>query len=176
MQAGGAAAFAVIVAADERGGIGLDGDLPWKLPPDLQRFRRLTVGEGSNAVIMGRRTWESLPPSFRPLPQRLNVVVSRRAHLKLPVGARHACSLDHALDLARACDQVFVIGGGELYRAALAEPSCSVVHLTRVHGDFCCDTFFPEMGAEWLCQDQGAWQQHQDLRYRFSEYRRQDQP
>jgi dihydrofolate reductase len=143
--------FEVVVAADASNGIGRGGALPWHLPGDLAHFRALTGhtrGEGRrNAVVMGRRTWESLPPRFRPLPGRLNVVVTRDAAFSAE-GARHAHGLDEALAMAAAApdvERVFVIGGGELYRAALTHAKCGDVHLTRVEGDHGCDVFFPAL-------------------------------
>ena len=139
--------FSVVVAADEAWGIGREGDLPWRLKGDMAWFRRLTVGDGSlgvpNTVIMGRRTWESIPERFRPLPDRHNVVVSSNRELQLPDGVSLACGLDEALEMASDGD-VFVIGGGQLYAAALASPACTTVHLTRVSGVHDCDTYMPD--------------------------------
>lgn len=140
--------FAIIVAADEDGGIGRDGGLPWRLKGDLAWFRRQTTRtttEGArNAVIMGRRTWQSIPERFRPLPKRLNIVLSRSA-LQLPAGVLAARSLDEALTRAAeaGAESTFVIGGGAVYLEALARPDCARVLLTRVSGTHECDTFLP---------------------------------
>ncbi|MBM4375490.1 MAG: dihydrofolate reductase [Deltaproteobacteria bacterium] len=141
--------FELVVAADASNGIGRDGALPWHLPGDLAHFRALTgrarEAGRRNAVVMGRRTWASLPPRFRPLPGRLNVVVTRDASF-VAEGARVVHGLDEALAETAAepdVEGVFVIGGGELYRAALAHAACGDVHLTRVDGDHGCDVFFP---------------------------------
>lgn len=143
----------VVVAADQAGGIGRAGTLPWRLPGDMAHFRRLTVGAAAdraarpNAVLMGRKTWESLPARFRPLPERLNVVLSRRGQLMLPAGVLHADGLPSALALleARAAQgslgAVFVGGGAELYRQVLALGCCRRVHLTRIAARFECDRF-----------------------------------
>ena len=139
--------FSVVVAADERWGIGRDGDLPWRLKGDMAWFRRLTTGSWTdgtrNTVIMGRTTWASIPERFRPLPDRHNIVLSSRTDLKLPDGAERAASLDDALERCPDGD-VFVIGGGQVYREALTLLSCTTVHLTRVQGDHGCDTFIPD--------------------------------
>lgn len=139
--------FAAVVAADEELGIGRDGDLAWHLPGDMRWFRDLTTGERSdglqNTVIMGRKTWDSIPTRFRPLPGRYNVVVSRNPNLALPEGVGLAHSLDEGLSLASAGD-IFVIGGGQLYAEAMRRPQCEVVYLTRVEGNFQCDTVIPD--------------------------------
>ena len=97
--------FAAVVAADEEWGIGRDGDLAWRLPGDMRWFRELTIGkppEGvQNTVIMGRKTWDSIPPRYRPLPGRHNVVVSRNPELSLPEGVTLVHSLDEGLGRAR---------------------------------------------------------------------------
>jgi len=142
--------FEIVVAADEESGIGAAGRIPWRLPGELAHFRRLTVGEGGNSVLMGRVTWESLPARFRPLPERCNVVLTRQPEYPLPDGVLRAADLDRALDLAPLPGRVFVIGGAELYRAALAHPGCTLIHLTRVRGCHHCDRFLPQLSAsDW---------------------------
>jgi dihydrofolate reductase len=146
--------FSVIVAADQLGGIGRNGDLPWHLPGDLSYFRQLTTGQGANAVIMGRKTWESIPARFRPLKNRLNVVLSR-SKPDLPAEVWLADSLAGALrrlaagETEPALEHIFVIGGGTVYLEALQHPSCSRVFLTRVEGTFDCDTFLPDLEPLW---------------------------
>ena len=127
-----------LVAAVARGGvIGRDGGIPWRLPEDVARFKELTVG---HAVVMGRRTWESLPDRYRPLPQRRNVVVTRNAHWHAE-GAERAGSLVEALALLDD-ERVFVIGGAEIYAEAL--PLADEMFLTEIDEDFAGDTFFPD--------------------------------
>jgi dihydrofolate reductase len=121
----------VLIAAVARdGAIGRHNDLLWHEPRDQKHFRDSTLG---CPVIMGRKTWESLPARFRPLPGRRNVVVSRNAHYAAP-GAERAASLDAALALLEGCDKVFVMGGGELYAAAL--PRADELMLTEIERDF----------------------------------------
>jgi dihydrofolate reductase len=127
-----------LVAAVARGGvIGRDGTIPWRIPEDLARFKALTAG---NAVVMGRRTWDSLPDGLRPLPDRRNVVVTRdpKWHAE---GAERAGSLDDALQLLDGTSYVFVIGGGVLYAAAL--PLADELLLTEIELEVDGDTFFP---------------------------------
>lgn len=133
----------LIAAVAANGVIGAGGGLPWRLPEDLQHFKRLTQG---HAVIMGRRTWESIG---RPLPGRRNVVVTRQAAFVAP-GASVAPSLEEALERCRDQDAVFVIGGAELYRAAL--PIAEGLLLTEIRRDYPGDTRFPEF-------DRGEWRE-----------------
>lgn len=128
-----------LVAAVARGGvIGRDSGIPWRLPEDLQRFRALTMG---HPVIMGRRTWESLPDQFRPLPGRGNVVVTRNPDWSAQ-GADRAGSIEDALRLLEGESAVFVIGGGEIYAAAL--PFANELLLTEIDADIEGDTYFPD--------------------------------
>lgn len=133
----------LVVAVAENGVIGRGGDLPWRLPEDLRRFKRLTMG---HHLVVGRKTWESIG---RPLPGRKMIVVSRGAP-ELPDGVALAASVDEALEAARAAgdDEVFVAGGGEIYRLAL--PLADRIYLTRVEGDVEGDVCFaPLKPAEW---------------------------
>lgn len=139
--ASGGPTVAVIAAVAANGVIGADNRLPWRIPDDLRRFRQLTAG---HAVIMGRRTWESLP---RALPDRQNIVVTRQLGFAAP-GAEVADSFDAALALVRLPDPAFCIGGGELYREAL--PRASELHLTEIERDFDGDARFPALAAgDW---------------------------
>ena len=124
----------IVVAADERGGIGLAGRLPWHLPADLRRFKALTMGK---PIIMGRRTWDSIG---RPLPGRQSIVVTRNHGLAIE-GARVVHSFEEALGAARAAVEACVIGGAEIFARAL--PVAHVIELTRVHAHVDADTWFP---------------------------------
>jgi dihydrofolate reductase len=128
-----------LLAAVARGGvIGRDGTLPWHLREDLARFRELTTG---HAVVMGRRTWDSLPDRFRPLPGRRNVVVTRNPEWSAD-GAERAGSIEDALRLLAQERNVFVIGGGEIFERAL--PLADELLLTEIDLDVEGDAFFPE--------------------------------
>jgi dihydrofolate reductase len=130
----------IIAAIADNGVIGRDNELPWDLPEDRRLFRDLTLG---HAVIMGRRTFESL--NGRPLPQRHNIVVSRTL---APRSGIHICSdFDSALVRARQlADKAFFIGGEQIYRQSLAIADLMI--LSRVHGSFAGDTFFPEFDTQ----------------------------
>ena len=132
---------ALIAAVAANGVIGRDGTLPWRLPEDLRHFRALTTG---HAVIMGRRTWESLPHA---LPGRENIVVTRRDGYAA-AGATSASSLDDALAMVGYPPPAFVIGGGELYRAAL--PRARTAYITEIGQAFAGDATFPTLDRrEW---------------------------
>lgn len=129
--------LAVIAALARNGAIGRDNAIPWRLPEDMERFRALTTGQ---SVVMGRKTWESLPDRFRPLPGRRNVVVTRDPEWR-GEGAERAASLEDALRLLAGEPLVFVIGGGEVYAAAL--PLADELYFTELDIDAQGDTFFP---------------------------------
>lgn len=172
-----ASSFSIVVAADEANGIGREGKLPWRLSRELAFFRKLTSDAApnrQNAVIMGRKTFESIAPKFRPLSQRINVVLSRDEAYRAE-GALGARSLDQALSLLAArsdVDHRFVIGGGELYRTALVHPLCTRAHLTRVHARFDCDTHLPALDAQWRRTALDGPHVEGDLRYTFETYDR----
>lgn len=170
--------FDCVVAADLRGGIGRDGQLPWpRLRDDLRFLRTLTTTAAAgrrNAVIMGRKTWDSVPARFRPLPDRLNVVVTRGA-LDLGDDAVVARSLDDALARAGAradIDRLFVIGGGELYRLAFAHPRCRDVYLTRIDASFDCDAFIPDVEHDFERVETLAHHHDAGLAFRIERWRR----
>ncbi len=127
----------LIAAVARDGSIGKGNELLCHLPEDQQHFRRVTMG---CPVIMGRKTWDSLPPRFRPLPRRRNIVVTRSAQWEAN-GAEAAPSLTAAIARVEAEAKVFVIGGGELYHEAIAR--ADELMLTEIERDFGGDTFFP---------------------------------
>ena len=136
--------ISLIAAVAGNRAIGKSGQLLWHLPEDMRHFRETTRGK---PVIMGRKTWESLPDAFRPLPGRHNIVVSRNPAYEVP-GATLVTSLEEAVQCAGAAGEVFVIGGAELYRQAL--PLANRLYLTEVSGNFDGDVFFPEiLAADW---------------------------
>lgn len=133
-----------MIWAQAAGGvIGRDGQLPWHLPEDLAHFKQVTLGA---PVIMGRKTWESLPPRFRPLPGRRNIVVSRQAGWAAP-GAEVAGSFDQALAWVADAPAAWVIGGAQLY--AQAEPLAQVAEITEVDLQVEGDAFAPALGPGW---------------------------
>lgn len=135
--------IAIVVALDEQNAIGRNGDLLCHLPGDLKHFKKITTG---HTVIMGRRTYESLPKGA--LPNRINIVITSDAAEKFPdcIVVR---SLKEALERAPSHKEIFIIGGGQLYRSSLE--LTDTLHLTRIHHVFHdADTFFPQINLdEW---------------------------
>jgi len=133
----------LIYARARNGVIGVNNTLPWHLPEDLAHFKRTTLGQ---PVIMGRKTWDSLPPKFRPLPGRVNIVVSRQADWQAE-GALRAGSIGEAQQLCPEATDAWVIGGAEIY--AQAAPSASTAVVTEIDQDFEGDAFAPHLGDGW---------------------------
>src|SRR3989338_10163823 len=150
--------FAIIAAMDENRVIGKNNALPWHLSADLKHLASATKGA---IVIMGRKTWESLPENFRPLKERLNIVVSRTEQA-LPEGVLLAHSLEEALTLAETHapeQKAFVIGGATLYAEAIRHLACKELLLTHIQGKFDCDTFFPDYSKDFKSAlfDEESW-------------------
>ncbi|OQW89053.1 MAG: dihydrofolate reductase [Rhodoferax ferrireducens] len=156
----------LIFARASNGVIGRDGALPWHLPEDLAHFKRTTLG---CPVIMGRKTWNSLPPKFRPLPGRLNVVVTRQPNWQTP-GAQVAHSVQQACDVCPPEATAWVIGGAEIYAQALAHATEAVV--TEINAAFEGDAFAPELDAAWVEVAREPQVSSQGLRFDFVTYRR----
>ncbi len=137
--------IALIYARAANGVIGHNGTMPWHLPEDLAHFKQLTQG---HPVIMGRKTWDSLPARFRPLPGRTNIVVTRQADWH-ETGAQSACSLREALSLTeQKSPVVWVIGGAQIYAQAL--PLATRVEVTEIARDYEGDAHAPQLGPEWV--------------------------
>ena len=177
--------FKVVVAVAPDGGIGMNNALPWRLPGDMKYFKHVTSSTSDpnkmNAVIMGRNTWESIPEKFRPLANRVNVVLSRNPDATFE-NASAANSLQGALSMLDGpefehVENIFVIGGSSVYTEALAMPSCTELHITRVQTQFECDTFFTGF-------DQSAFNLHKsstvmtenEVGYKFEVWKAQQQP
>lgn len=163
--------LAIIAAVGPDLELGRGGDLVWHISADLKRFKRLTLG---HPVVMGRKTWESLPK--RPLPGRLNIVLSRSLNAEdMPEGAAAAASLGEALALCEGGEVPFVIGGAEVYRQSL--PLASELHLTQVEGEIPegVDAWFPEYREDWTLTEAGEWMEDASgVRYRFETWHRKD--
>ncbi len=157
-----------LIAAYARGGvIGIANSLPWHLPEDMKFFRETTRGK---PVIMGRKTWESLPDAFRPLPGRRNIVVSRNPGYAAP-GASVVSGLPEALAAAGGFDIAFVIGGAELYRQAL--PLADRLLLTEIDRAYEGDAFFPDFDrSTWREASRDARTAESGLPFAFVTYQR----
>ena len=157
----------LIYARAANGVIGKDNAMPWHLPEDMAHFKQLTSG---CPVIMGRKTWDSLPAKFRPLPGRHNIVVSRQAGYAAE-GASAAASLTQALRLCEADSQVWVMGGAQIY--ALAEPLAHRIEVTEIAHDFDGDAFAPVLGLQWQEAARQAHVSANGLRFSFVTYTKQ---
>jgi len=131
----------IIAAVAKNRVIGKDNQLIWNIPEDMAHFKALTAG---HTVVMGRKTWESLPPRFRPLPGRRNIVISRQADYVAP-GAELADSLENALKLASTAEIAFVIGGEQIYAQAMA--LADRLEITEVDLEPEGDAWFPEIST-----------------------------
>jgi dihydrofolate reductase len=156
----------LIYARARNGVIGKDGQMPWHLPEDLAHFKRVTLGQ---PVIMGRKTWDSLPVRFRPLPGRLNIVVTRQTDW-FADGALRATSIDDAMRLCGDAPDAWIMGGAEIYRQA--EPLASTAVVTEIDQDFDGDAFAPNLGSAWRELQREAHTSANGMPYAFVTYRR----
>ena len=161
--------IALIYARAANGVIGQAGAMPWHLPEDLAHFKALTQGA---PVIMGRKTWDSLPPRFRPLPGRLNIVVTRQEDWGQNAVQR-ASSLREAISKAEqtGAATAWVIGGAQIFEEAL--PLATRAEVTEIAQDFEGDTFAPTLGPAWVRTAHTDHVSSQGLRLRFARYERQ---
>jgi dihydrofolate reductase len=151
----------LIWAQAANGVIGRDNAIPWHLPEDMAHFRAVTTG---STVVMGRRTWESLPARFRPLPNRRNVVLTRDE-----AWTADGAEVAHDLRAALTGD-CWVIGGADIYRAAL--PLASALELTELQEEFDGDVHAPSVPPDWTLECDGDWRQSATgLHYRWRRYR-----
>lgn len=127
----------LIAAAAENNALGKDNDLVWHLPDDFKRFKAITSG---HFIIMGRKTFESFP---KPLPNRTHIIITRQKEYQVPEGCLVATSIEEALQLCPQNEEVFIIGGGEIYKQSIE--IANKIELTRVHTEVEADTFFPEI-------------------------------
>ena len=160
----------LIYARARNGVIGQGGVMPWHLPEDLAHFKRVTL---NHPVVMGRRTWDSIPPRFRPLPGRTNIVITRQDDWN-ETGAQRSSSLRDALqkaeNLGGAPGQVWVIGGAQIYAQVL--PLADELVVTEIDADFDGDAHAPAIGPEWQEVAREAFESRTGLRGAFVTWRR----
>ena len=170
--------FSIIVAFDSQYGIGKNGQIPWHLPSDLKHFKEITTAVANptkkNVVIMGRKTWESLPEKFRPLPGRVNLVLSREGGLNLPSEVLCSQSLDDALSQLTSSniENIFVIGGAQIYAQAIEHSLCQKIYVTHVKGEHDCDAFFPLISKNFFPISASQQYQEEGVSFHFSDYLR----
>ncbi|XP_052194424.1 bifunctional dihydrofolate reductase-thymidylate synthase-like [Diospyros lotus] len=177
--------YQVVVAATQDMGIGKDGKLPWSLPSDVKFFNDITLKTlapvKKNAVIMGRKTWDGIPLEHRPLPGRLNVVLSRSGSFDIATAANVIIcgSVSSALELLASfpyclsIEKVFVIGGGQILREMLNAPECDAIHITEIETNIECDTFIPAIDASEFQPWYSSFplvDMEQNIRYSFTTY------
>ncbi|KAF9620068.1 hypothetical protein IFM89_010718 [Coptis chinensis] len=175
--------YQVIVAATPSMGIGKDGKLPWRLPSDLNFFKEVTMTTSelgkTNAVIMGRKTWESIPQKYRPLPGRLNVVLTRFGSSNIASAENVVVcgGLASALEILAgppyclSIEKVFVIGGGQIFSEALNAPECEAIHITEIETNIECDTFMPSIDSKHFRLWYSSFPLVQDnIRHSFATY------
>lgn len=172
------------------GGVGRHQTLPWRLPADMAFFRAVTTGILSldqiekgqytpsvdtvsvqPSVIMGRKTWVSLPSAFRPLPNRHNGVLSQKGFLEPDVQSFD--TLDAAL-INMPAGPCFVIGGAAVFREAIGREGCMSLVLTRIDSDFSCDVFFPDIPKGFVCVSASDWMEYKALQFRFELWKSSD--
>jgi dihydrofolate reductase len=157
--------FSIVVAIDENGGIGKNNTLPWHIPADLKHFARTTMG---GTVIMGRKTWESIPQNYKPLKNRLNIVLTGNLNYEVPEGVKLASSIDGALGLVEG--KAFVIGGAKLFEEAIIHAECDELIITKLFGSFDCDTFFPYIPDSFEKVSESPLEQDGGVKFKFVRY------
>lgn len=176
--------FSVILAMDSKKWIWKNNDLAWKIWADLKYFKKITTSTEDlgklNAVIMWRKTWDSIPPQYKPLPDRINCIVSRKLttesnHSDIDDFVLHFNSFDHALEELEKkenVENIFVIGWSSVYNIALIHPMLDKVYLTEVEWDFDCDRHVEFDKSTFTLESYTDWQEENGLKYRFMVYKK----
>lgn len=151
--------ISLIVAVAQNGIIGTGGTMPWHITEDFRHFKAITTG---HSVVMGRKTYDSIG---RPLPNRRNIVITRNTQLSIE-GCEMASSLEGALAMCEGEEEVFIIGGGEIYRQAM--PLARKLHITHVGVEVEGDTRFPEIGPEWREVGREEFERGKEFEHPFS--------
>ena len=149
--------YYIIAARCLGGGIGFNGNIPWRCKSDLKLFSKLTKGDGNNVIIMGRKTWDSLPK--KPLPNRINIILSKSNNILLPENTHNFTNIT---DIKHFCknnkyENVWVIGGEQIYKLFINDPDVTGIYLTEICKEYNCDTFFPEIPSHFnkiKCEDE----------------------
>lgn len=161
---------ALILAVDEKNGIGKNNDLAWRIKADMLYFKDITTATQNenkqNAVIMGRKTWESIPEKFRPLPKRKNIVLSRQYFDE----TLSFTSIESALAELEKNDEVeniFIIGGAQIYNETVKKWLADTIYLTQVFGDFDCDSFFIWIPEDFSCTYKSEKKEEKGIEFVF---------
>ena len=166
----------IIVATDKNNGIGKDGTLPWHFSKDMDLFMNTTMETiefgKKNMVIMGRKTWESIPEKFRPLQNRLNAIITRNSNYQAK-DALICGSLGEAIrkaELNEEVESIFIIGGSEIYEMAI--DIANGIYKTEIDAEYECDTFFPDHKSQYVLQDKLGGEDEKGVHFEFNFYDR----
>ncbi|MDD2907293.1 MAG: dihydrofolate reductase [Candidatus Gracilibacteria bacterium] len=176
--------FSMILAVDDKNGIGKSGDLAWKLPADLKYFKKITsettdLGK-MNAVVMGLNTWKSIPSKFRPLEDRINCILSKDLKYdnmgsEIDNFVLYFNSFEHCLSELESkenIENIFVIGGAMLYNYALKSDLLEKIYITRVKGDFNCDVHFDGIPSDFVLESYTDYETENGIEYTFQVYKK----
>ena len=148
--------FKIIVAMCKNNGIGIKKDLPWRLKEDLRYFSKLTKGNGNNAIVMGKNTWDSI--GSKPLPKRDNLILSKSLHSEMKDKQSERVKIFDSIENMQSwCDkkkydEVWIIGGQSIYEQFINNENCHELYITKILKDFICDTYFPKIDdMRWRC-------------------------
>ena len=170
--------FSIILAVDSKWWVWKDGSMPWKLPTDLQYFRYITTQTEKqwkrNAVIMWRKTWDSLPNKFKPLDDRHNIVISRQKKL-VHHNVSTMLGIEQALSFAwnrSDIDKIFIIGGANIYAQSIHHDKLQNIYLTRIEKDFDCDVFFLWMPEYFKLTQKTEQREENGIKFHYEIYER----
>jgi len=156
----------IIVAASENGAIGKENDLIWRFPNDTQFFKETTLG---HHVVMGRKNFESIPHKYRPLLNRVNIIITRQDNYTAKE-CTVVNSIESALEVAKKNgeSEAFIIGGGQIYQLALAKNLVDKIYLTRIHSKYDGDTFFKKLSSQWIEKSRNKYIADENHAYDYS--------
>ena len=175
-----------IVACSLNNGIGTNGSLPWKLAKEMKHFAKITTTTLNpnlqNAIVMGRKTWQSIPVKRRPLANRLNIVLSKTMQIKDQPNEPHSIfpDLQDAIDYLNkqeAIESIFIIGGEQVYKSILDLKLCDRIYLTKILKEFDCDAYYPQLDVQEFSRIESdevavGIQEENDLKYEYLVYER----
>ena len=178
--------FSMILAVDSRNWLGKNNDLAWRISSDLKHFKEITTKTKDlaklNAVIMWRKTWESIPSKFRPLPERINCILSKTLkyediNSKIDNFVLHFNNFEHCLEeLSRKenVENVFLIGGASLYNQYRNHPNLEKIYITKVQWDYNCDVFFDWIPDDFIVESYSDTMEENWIKFSFWTYKKAD--
>ena len=171
--------FSIILAVDEKNGLGKNWDLAWRLSSDLKYFRKITTEttdwNKKNAIVMWRKTWESIPEKFRPLPNRINYILSRKVNTENQENVFWSTSIGDCLEEVNQNDKIeniFIIWWARLYNDTINHPLLERVYITKVKWDFDCDVFFNGIPENFKIQSKSEVMKENDIEFSFEVWRK----